>query len=90
MAASKTKERFWLLFSATSCSMVSSSRLVLASFCESSGLISWDFANGDLTDEALVEVGERVADSGLYTVNDCFRHSSNRPHTHHHHPVDFV
>lgn len=75
MAASKTKERFWLLFSVTSCSTLSSSRLVLASFCESSGLMSWDFVSGDLMDEALVEVGERVADSGLHAVNDCSRHN---------------
>lgn len=37
--------------------------------------MSWDFASGvpDLTDDALVEGGERVADNGLSPVNYVFK-----------------
>lgn len=67
MAASSTNERFWLLTSTTGSSGPLSSKVVWASLCWSRGLMSWDFANGvpDLTDDALVEGGERVADNGL-------------------------
>lgn len=47
----------------------SSRRLTWASFDVSSGLRSWDLARGDLLEDALVEVGESVLDSGLYTIS---------------------